>query len=302
MAVMTASRALRGEASVRPHLAARVREAAAELDYRPNVMARALRNGRSDLVAFAVHELSNPFYGTLVEALSRQMADTGLQLVLFPTGEPVAEQRRSLGLSGCVLLRASPESLRAAARAMPVVSIARDPACPDVAPDVAPDFDWAYRAAAEKALANGRRRFAFACLEHHLPWNYRKKFVFVDQVLAAHGQEKVAAVAHTPRAAAELAAKNHGAVDTLFCPNDVYAAQVMVELQRVGLRCPEDVLLFGCDGTLPVRGVWSIIPNYRELAVTVAGLLKRVVAGERLTGQWIIRPELRWWDGGGWVA
>jgi LacI family transcriptional regulator len=64
----TASRALNPETQslVNEATVRRVQEAAAELDYRPNPMARGLKTQRSTMVAIVVPDLSNPLFPPIV--------------------------------------------------------------------------------------------------------------------------------------------------------------------------------------------------------------------------------------------
>ena len=60
--VGTASRALSGKGYVDPGTRDRVLAAAAELDYRPNAAARALRERRTRVVGLLLPDITNEFY------------------------------------------------------------------------------------------------------------------------------------------------------------------------------------------------------------------------------------------------
>lgn len=70
---ITASRALRGERTVDPALAERVREAADRLGYVPDPAARALASQRSTQVLVLVPLLSNALFVDLLEAVHRTL-------------------------------------------------------------------------------------------------------------------------------------------------------------------------------------------------------------------------------------
>ena len=61
----TASRAINGNPAVSPQLRERVLAAAAELDYRPNALARALRSSRTHSLGLILPDVTNPFFGEL---------------------------------------------------------------------------------------------------------------------------------------------------------------------------------------------------------------------------------------------
>ena len=56
------SRVFTPGASASANTVRRVQEAAAELGYRPNVLARSLKAGRSRMIGIVVAYLDNPFY------------------------------------------------------------------------------------------------------------------------------------------------------------------------------------------------------------------------------------------------
>lgn len=72
------SRTFTDGASVAAETRRRVQEAAAELGYRPNAIARMLITRRSGLVGIVVAELDNPFYTRMLDALSYRLQDEPL--------------------------------------------------------------------------------------------------------------------------------------------------------------------------------------------------------------------------------
>lgn len=91
--VGTASRAISGKGYVDPTTRERVLAAAAELDYRPNAAARALRERRTRVVGLLLPDITNEFYTASAAVLQTVLADAGLQLIVATTGnDPVAEQ------------------------------------------------------------------------------------------------------------------------------------------------------------------------------------------------------------------
>ena len=65
VSVKTVSNVVNGYVHVRPDTRARVEEAIAELNYRPNLSARNLRKGRTGVIALAVPELDIPYFAEL---------------------------------------------------------------------------------------------------------------------------------------------------------------------------------------------------------------------------------------------
>jgi LacI family transcriptional regulator len=93
VSVATASRALSGHGYVSAASRERVVQAAADLAYVPNGMARGLKTQRSGLVALLVPEIVNSFYTTLSRGVEDVANANGLQVILGNTDESVIKER-----------------------------------------------------------------------------------------------------------------------------------------------------------------------------------------------------------------
>lgn len=78
----TASRAINGNPAVSPRLRDRVLAAAAELNYRPNALARALRSSRTHSIGLILPDVSNPFFGELAKQVEQVAAGIGYTVML----------------------------------------------------------------------------------------------------------------------------------------------------------------------------------------------------------------------------
>ncbi|HZC73139.1 MAG TPA: LacI family DNA-binding transcriptional regulator [Jatrophihabitans sp.] len=88
VSLKTASRALNGEPYVSPATAEKVRNAAEQLGFRRNAIARDLRAGaRSSLVGLIISDLANPFYSRVARGAERRLRAAGLQLISASSDE-----------------------------------------------------------------------------------------------------------------------------------------------------------------------------------------------------------------------
>ncbi|MEN3269114.1 MAG: LacI family transcriptional regulator [Pseudonocardia sp.] len=103
----TVSRTLNGRSSVDPVLAARVREAASRLGYRPNGVARSLRRQVTDVLALIITDVSNPFFTAITRGVEDVAQSRGLSVLLCNSDEDpgkestylhVAEQEQVAGV------------------------------------------------------------------------------------------------------------------------------------------------------------------------------------------------------------
>ena len=85
------SRVFTPGASVSSRTAEKVRLAASELGYRPNVLARAVKAGQSKIVGLVVAYLENQFYPDAIEKLSRRLQAEGYHALVFLAANTGAE-------------------------------------------------------------------------------------------------------------------------------------------------------------------------------------------------------------------
>jgi LacI family transcriptional regulator len=93
--VGTASRALSGKGYVDDTTKSRVQAAAAELKYRGNAAARALRERRSRVIGLLIPDLSNEFYTSAAEVLQVELDTAGFQLIVAQTGGAAGDEQRA---------------------------------------------------------------------------------------------------------------------------------------------------------------------------------------------------------------
>ena len=93
-------------------------DAARELGYRPNAIARSLISGRSRMIGLLAAYLDNPFYASVLERLARALQARNYHTLLFMSGARrsrssitetvgLSSRRRSDGI-GNPVLRACP--------------------------------------------------------------------------------------------------------------------------------------------------------------------------------------------------
>jgi len=95
----TVSRVMSGTQRVSPALAKRVEQAAQQLGYTPNRVARSLRRQDSSLLALIVSDIENPFFTSLVRGVDDLARGFGLSVVLFNTDEDLEQERHHLAVA-----------------------------------------------------------------------------------------------------------------------------------------------------------------------------------------------------------
>ncbi len=130
VSIKTVSNVLRGvSAKASAATAARVYRAIEELNYRPNLSARRLRSGHSDVIALAVPDLRNPYFAELAAAMISAAREAGYTLLIEETGGDAdlefsaAEGLHDPLIEGVILspLAVDPGKLAGRARGLPLV-------------------------------------------------------------------------------------------------------------------------------------------------------------------------------------
>ena len=85
-----------GPKPVAPATAERVRDAIAVLGYRPNLSARALKRGSTQMLGLVVHDSSNPFFGTFALEITVEAARRGYVVLMINSRADVEMERRAL--------------------------------------------------------------------------------------------------------------------------------------------------------------------------------------------------------------
>ncbi|MBE3577977.1 MAG: LacI family DNA-binding transcriptional regulator [Limnochordales bacterium] len=94
----TVSRILNGHPTVSPELRERVLQLARELNYQPNAVARSLVSSRSRLLGVVIPDISNPFFPDVVRAVEDVAAQHGYSVLLSNTDWNLYREKESLGI------------------------------------------------------------------------------------------------------------------------------------------------------------------------------------------------------------
>jgi LacI family transcriptional regulator len=111
----------------------RVKAAVAELGYRPNQVARALRGVRSSSLGLLLPDAGNPFFWELAQHIESECLAHGYVLFVGTTGNDPERERRYLSefadrqVDGLVLISTSPTFTRSDYPNLPVVLVDRAP-------------------------------------------------------------------------------------------------------------------------------------------------------------------------------
>jgi DNA-binding LacI/PurR family transcriptional regulator len=277
------SRSFTPGASISAATRAKVMDAARELGYRPNAIARSLITSRSRIIGVVMAYLENLFYPNVLEELGRRLAALNYHLLLF-TGfkdrdsDPVFDRIMQYRVDGIILAStglSSALSGECAAAGIPVVLFNRTTEGDGVSSVTSRNLEGGRRIA-DFLVAGGHRRFAYIAGLANSSTNRDRQAGFVAG-LAAHGAPPAAIrFGHYSIQAAAAATRELMALDerpdAIFAANDHMAIAVIDTLRHeFGVQVPADISVVGYDDVGPAR--W---PAYA--ITTVAQPLEQMVA------------------------
>lgn len=88
-----------------PTLLARIEQAIADLDYRPSLMARGLKHGRTRLIGLIIADITNPYSVNVLSGIEAACRDKGFTPLVCNTNNEVDQELHYLDL-----LRSYPRS------------------------------------------------------------------------------------------------------------------------------------------------------------------------------------------------
>ena len=311
------SRVFTPGASVSAKTMEKVRAAAEELGYRPNVLARSLITGRTRIIGLVVAYLENQFYPMALELLSRALQARGYHILVFMaenSTERVAQVMSELldyqvdGIITASVAMSNDLTTRCDGAGIPVVMFNRGQDDARLS-EVTSDNVNGARRAAEFLIKGGHKRIA-----HVMGWQGsstgRDRAEGFKQAMQAAGLQPFAMVDGTysrEKAAAVTRELCQGPErpDAIFVGNDHMAFAVMDTLRHeLGLRVPQEVSVVGYDdvpmAAWPAYGLTTIRqPVNRMVEATVAALLNQIEGGSsaptkvKINGPLMVRTSAR---------
>jgi LacI family transcriptional regulator len=252
VSLASASYAINGAGSVGEATREHILKVAAQLGYRPNQSAKAMKTGRTGAIGLIVPDLTNPFFPSLAQVVIQAARTAGYSVFLTDTeGSPEAEQQAvglmvDHGVDGVIWFPIADDSpVGRLIEGVPTVVLDRNLPAYDV---IQADYADGGRLAAEHLIAAGhvnigvisgpyaassarqRAEGAIATVREkaNLTWHVHNAF-------SLDLEPAVAAALETRQATAVIA----GA--------DLIAIGAMRHIRSMGLSVPEDVSVIGFD-------------------------------------------------------
>lgn len=311
VSIRTVSNVVNNYAPVSDEKRVRVEAAVAELGYRPNVMARNLKHGRSGLIALVVPELDVPYFAELARSVVTIARDHGYTVVVDQTdGEPDRERELIMRdgsaamFDGVILspLALSQSDLAQRDAGSPIVLLGERIADSEY-DHVAIDNVAAARMATAHLISLGRTRIAAIGDQPYETGETAQLRTRGFELAHADAGRVVDQSLVVPTsgfhftdgadAAEQLLRHPGGPPDAIFCYNDLVAIGAMRSILAAGLRVPEDIAVVGFDdieaGCFHTPSLTTIAPDKPAIARLA---VERLIA--RLGGETDEAPAELW--------
>lgn len=309
VSIKTVSKVLNSEQqSQRPSAvkrAERIRRIATELNYRPNLLARAMRTNKKMQIGLLVSELYNPQTGRIAQLFERELAGHGYRLMLAMSDSRPDLSRQYLSdfagglVDGVINLDPAIQAadLKQHLGDIPSVVYARreEPESP-----VAIDYEAGSEAAMELLWDLGHRKIGYILgppkevgvrcrlAGYHRFWKQKQAEPKKEWIANGNWRFESGGDAVKPLLAQGCTA--------LLIANELMAAAAVRAIRESGLRVPEDISLVASDGSLV--GMISD-PPLTTLDHPVAQLVQGTIGGllDQMNGkptapQTLIQPKL----------
>lgn len=254
------SRVFTPGSSVSEALVRKVRQAAAELGCRPNILARSLTTGRSRIIGLVVAYLDNAFYSDAVERLTLALQEHGYQVLIFMAAPTVADIDRVMRtildyqIDGIVLVSvniSAPVAKECQRHGIPVVMFNREREGEGLNA-VVTDNRAGGRAVARHLVSLGHERIGYmagfegASTQREREAGFREGLGAAGLALAARGLGNF--LEGETREATLRMYGDATRPDAVFVCDDHMTFTVMDVLRsELGLEVPEDVSVVGFD-------------------------------------------------------
>ncbi|WP_082567901.1 LacI family DNA-binding transcriptional regulator [Pelomonas sp. Root1217] len=308
VAPITASRAIRGTGYVSEDARARVMEAAAKLNYSPDMVARRMRGEKSRLIGIFVNNFGSLVLHEITKEISNEARARGYDILLFNADRfdaPGRADTRDMLANLCAGLILPMPNVEDAYlgdlehRQLPCVFVNFDARAMEL-PVVVVENRKGARTAVEHLLSLGHRRIAFIAGSHYTGQSTERQAAYVEALNAAGIAADPALIVpgrfvQTGGYAATLQLLTLPEPPTaIFAANDEMAFGAIDAIHSKGLRVPEDISVVGFDDIAISSHIHPPLTTMRqplvELSACAVRELVALIEGQGVAARKIALP------------
>lgn len=299
VSISTVSRTLSNRVFVEEATRQKVLEAVRQLNYRPNLMAKGLKEGKSQTLGFLVPDINSLYYPMLMKHIEQCAAEKGYSLILCSNNEDIEQEKRNVemmknrGIDGIICMTVSDECehmRRIKEEGIPVVLANRVEKGLDC---VSIDNRHGAYLMTRHLLEQGHRRICgmFGWMDRQ---RFRERYEGFLQAMEQFGVEDyrpyllrdVSSIEGACQAAMRKLSQPQPPT-AFFASIDILSIGIYSGVARMGLSIPEDVSVAGFDNIfitqymIPPLTTLEVYPGQLAQAC-VDSLLRQMQPGKQL--------------------
>ena len=304
----TVSRVIHGNGRFSKETEARVLAVIEEYNYRPNVLAQALRQDRAKLIGVMIPDITQSFFAEIFRSIQLKLYDLGYISILCDSNENDALEDlymaglRNMRFSGLIYVGGKQQNIGDMAPA--TVYVDRYPAGTSAESPVyyvgSDNFRGGYMAA-ERLIAAGRTKPAIIIFGRQLS-TQEQRFNGFCTALRDHGISpadcqvvNVDEVSfHSGQIITEKLCSGAVSCDSVFYSSDILALGGLQYLNEHQIKVPEDISIIGMDD-IPlssIMGLTTVRQQTHELGQLAAESVVKLINGEAVDQMQILDVEL----------
>jgi LacI family transcriptional regulator len=261
VSISTVSLAINKQEHVSEELRQKVFDAIQELNYRPNALARSLKNKKSKVIGLVIPDIVNPFFPLMVRGVEDTAKRYGYAIILCNTDGKAEEEATYLGLfeEKCVdgFIFTSSGKIKKSLSLLQEIAIPKvilDRRLDDLSiPTVTVDNIQGAYLATNHLIGNGKRRILFISGPDQLQSSldrlkgYQQAFeenkLAIESELITFGDFSFES---GQKVIKDILARKIN-FDAVFGANDVMTLGAMVVLSELGIAIPDEIEFIGYD-------------------------------------------------------
>jgi LacI family transcriptional regulator len=313
LSLATVSRVFNESSLVSKKTRNKVLKAAQELDYQPNMIASALRSGKSKIIGVIVPEINNYFFSNVINGIEKELTNNGFKIIISQSHESSSIEKDSLlsfinlNVDGVLIstsIQTSDLSIfsKLIKHNIPIVYFDRSPDIHQINSVVLNDFEGAF-IATQHLIDSGCKQIVHVLGDTNTIIFKKRKEGFIEALKINNYTvqedsilELNDSLAANTRTIQELLIKNPG-IDGIFSHGDEKCLHVMNILKSLNIIVPDQIKLIGFGNneyaSFVNPSLSSIDQKCNDMGILSARMLvSKIVAPDNIFSQQVLSPEL----------
>ncbi len=313
LSLATVSRVFNNSPLVSEKTRQKVLKAAEKLDYQPNMMAAALRSGKSKIIGVIVPEINNHFFSGVINSIEKKLSDADYNIIISQSHESEELEKKALqsfmklNVDG-VLLSISKETTdfllvqKLMNQKIPVVFFDRTPKLEVSSSVVLDDYKGAFMATSH-LIDKGCKQIIHIAGDPKVSIFNKRKEGYIDALKQKNhdvSEDFILTLTHDQlrdMSVIKQLFQNNPKIDGIFAHGDEISLYVINILTTLGIQVPKQVKVIGfgnvdfTEHTYP--RISTIDQKSHEMGLLAAEMLLKSLNDEEIIhSQQILSPEL----------